>query len=81
MNFTYIIFDYSESEKLVINELLVHSADPIRRSNVDDQKSYVKYKGEMPECVKTLTSKSQEYNSIEIQEFLKTENWYSQIPF
>lgn len=81
MNFTYVIFDFVEVGKLEINSLLPYSADPIRRSVANEEKCYVKYKGEMPDCVKNLTSKSQEYNSTEIQEFLKNENWNTLIPF
>ncbi len=36
---------------------------------------------EMPESVKILESKSQEYTTNEIQDFLKTENWNTEIPF
>ncbi len=35
----------------------------------------------MPESVKILESKSQEYTTNEIQDFLKTENWNTEIPF
>jgi hypothetical protein len=81
MNFTYIIFDSVETNKIVIDELLVFSAYPIRNSTTTPGKSYLKYIGEMPESVKILESKSQEYTTNEIQDFLKTENWNTEIPF
>jgi hypothetical protein len=81
MTFTYIIFNSAETNKVDINELLVFSADPVRTSSVTPGKSYLKYTGNMPESVKTLASKSQEYNYNDIQNFLKDENWSSQIPF
>ena len=81
MTFIYIIFDSTEINKVDINELLVFSADPVRTSSATPGKSYLKYIGNMPESVKTLASKSQEYNYNDIQNFLKDENWSSQIPF
>lgn len=81
MNFIYIIFDSVETNKIVIDELLAFSAYPIRNSTTTPGKSYLKYIGKMPASVKLIESKSQEYSTIEIQDFLKNETWSTEIPF
>ena len=78
--FTYIIFDVTESALLDINELLKFSADPIRRSN-DGNSCYVKYLGSMPECIKKLTTRSEEYTRSQIDNKLANENWENRLPF
>lgn len=81
MNFVYIIFDSVETNKIVIDELLAFSAYPIRNSTTTPGRSYLKYIGSMPASVEKLQSKSQEYSTAEIQDFIKTENWNTEIPF
>lgn len=79
-NFTYIIFDNRERDLLNLNTLLEFCADPIRKSN-DNIHTYVKYVGEMPECIKNLTTKSIEYNSDQMSDIFINENWNNIIPF
>lgn len=80
MNFVYIIFSSSEINKIVLSELLPFSAEPIRLSS-DKSKCYAKYIGDMPSCLSSLSTKSKEYSSEEIQPFLESENWNNPVPF
>ncbi len=70
----YVIFDFSEVDKINFNEVKEDSIETLRKS-VDGNKTFVKYEGTMPECVNDLLSKSREYYNIEILEILATEEW------
>jgi hypothetical protein len=70
----YVIFDFSEADKINFNEVKEDSIETLRKS-VDGNKTFVKYEGTMPECVNDLLSKSREYYNIEILEILATEEW------
>ncbi len=70
----YVIFDFSEADKINFNEVKEDSIETLRKS-VDGNKTFVKYEGAMPECVNDLLSKSREYYNIEILEILATEEW------
>lgn len=80
MNFNYIIFDKSEMNKVVLSELLLFSAEPLRLSS-DGTKCYAKYLGTMPPSLQTLTTKSSEYTRSQIDNTLNTENWTSLIQY
>ncbi len=70
----YVIFDFSEADKINFNEVKEDSIETLRKS-VDGNKTFVKYEGLMPQCVSNLLSKSREYYNIEILEILATEEW------
>lgn len=70
----YVIFDFSEADKINFNEVKEDSIETLRKS-VDGNKTFVKYEGTMPECVNDLLTKSREYYNIEILEILATEEW------
>jgi hypothetical protein len=70
----YVIFDFSEADKINFNEVKEDSIETLRKS-VDGNKTFVKYQGEMPESIQLITNKSQEYNNYQILEILKTEEW------
>ena len=70
----YIIFDFSEADKINFNEVKEDSIETLRKS-VDGNKTFVKYEGTMPECVNDLLTKSREYYNIEILEILASEEW------
>ena len=53
----YIIFDYNEVANIDFNEVLEASAETLRLS-ADGLRTFVKWIGEEPECILTLTSKS-----------------------
>jgi|LakMenEpi03Aug12_release.lakeMendotaPanAssembly.Ray.scaffolds.fasta_scaffold33792_3 hypothetical protein len=70
----YVIFDFSEADKINFNEVKEDSIETLRKS-VDGNKTFVKYEGVMPECVNDLLTKSREYYNFEILEILATEEW------
>jgi hypothetical protein len=70
----YVIFDFSEADKINFSEVKEDSIETLRKS-VDGNKTFVKYEGTMPECVNDLLTKSREYYNIEILEILATEEW------
>jgi len=70
----YVIFDFSEVDKINFNEVKEDSIETLRKS-VNGNKTFVKYEGTMPECVNDLLSKSREYYNFEILEILATEEW------
>ena len=73
MDIKYRIFDLSEADKINFNEVFESSVDTLRVSNTD--KTFVKYIGDTPNSVKTLLTKSQEYNKQEISDILLTQDW------
>jgi hypothetical protein len=74
----YIIFDYSEIDKIDFNQVLETSIETLRLNN-DGTKTFVKWIGEEPECVSNLTSKSVIYNNEEILEILNQPEWSTPI--
>jgi hypothetical protein len=70
----YVIFDFSEADKINFNEVKEDSIETLRKS-VNGNKTFVKYEGSMPECVNDLLTKSREYYNFEILEILATEEW------
>ena len=79
--FKYVIFDMSEANKIVLEELLRFSAVPLRVSALDKTKCYAKYIGDMPPCIQALSTKSQEYSNAEILPFIIKEPWTDLRPF
>ena len=70
----YVIFDFSEVDKINFSEVKEDSIETLRKS-VDGIRTFVKYEGEMPESVSDLLSKSREYYNFEFLEILSTEEW------
>ena len=78
-NLQYVIFDYSEVNKINFDEVLETSINSLR-VNFDMSKTFVKWIGEEPECVKSLTTKSTIYNHSEMLEVLTQPEWNFYIP-
>ena len=57
-NRNYVIFDVSELNKINFMWVKETSAETVRRS-VDGTKTFVKWDGEVPYCVETLTTKGE----------------------
>ena len=70
----YVIFNCSELDKIDFNQVLETSIDTVRKS-VDESDTFVKYNGDMPSSVASLTTKSQEYSHNEILLILSTPEW------
>lgn len=69
----YVIFDISEKDKVNYSEVLQTSADTLRVSS--DNKAILKWIGETPSSVLSLTTKSNIMTEQEIRIELENENW------
>ena len=74
MNNTYMIFNVSELEQIDFTQVKETSIDTVRKS-VDGTKTFVKWEGEIPQCVVDLTTKEGPYTYGEILAILATEEW------
>lgn len=73
-NRNYIILPVSELPKVDFGQVLETSEETVRRS-VDGTKTFVKWEGEQPSFVDTLTGAEGPYTHEEILEILSTEEW------
>ena len=70
----YIIFATSELDKINFDEVIETSADTVRRS-IDGLKTFVKYTGDMPTSVASLTTKEGPYTQEQMLTTLETPEW------
>ena len=73
-NREFIIFNVSELPNIDFTKVLETSEETVRKS-VDETKTFVKWDGEMPECVSTLTTKEGPYTYDEILVIMSTPEW------
>ena len=73
-NREFMIFNVSELSDIDFTTVLETSIDTVRKS-VNKTKTFVKWDGEMPECVSTLTTKEGPYTYEEILTILSTSEW------
>ena len=73
-NRQFMIFNVSELPNIDFTQVLETSEETVRKS-VDETKTFVKWDGEMPECVTTLTTKEGPYTYDEILTILSTSEW------
>jgi hypothetical protein len=78
-NRSFMIFNVSELPNIDFTTVLETSIDTVRKS-VDETKTFVKWDGEMPECVSTLTTKEGPYTYDEILTILSTSEWSKPMP-
>jgi hypothetical protein len=72
----YMIFNVSELYSIDFNTVLETSADTVRKS-IDESVTFVKWDGEIPECVNNLTTKQGPYSYNEILDILSGDSWNS----
>ena len=70
----YMIFNVSELDSIDFSQVLETSAQTVRKS-VDQTLTFVKWSGDMPDCVNNLTTKQGPYTHSEILEILAGETW------
>lgn len=70
----FVIFATSEIDKVDFSQVLETLADTLRRS-VDGTKTFVKWDGEQPEFVSTLSTLEGPYTYSEILDILSTPEW------
>lgn len=73
-NRKFMIFNVSELNIIDFTEVQETSADTVRKS-VDGSKTFVKWDGDMPQCVNDLTTKEGPYTYEEILVILSTPEW------
>ena len=72
----YMIFNVSELNSIDFNTVLETSVDTVRKS-IDGSLTFVKWDGEIPECVNNLTTKQGPYSHNEILDILSGASWNS----
>ena len=75
-NREFMIFAVSELDQIDFTQVLETSAETVRKS-VDGLKTFVKWDGEIPQCVADLETKEGPYTYTEILEILSTPEWTS----
>ena len=70
----FMIFNVSELEQIDFSQVLETSSDTVRRS-IDLTKTFVKWDGDIPNCVDNLTTKEGPYTYSEIITILSTPYW------
>jgi hypothetical protein len=73
-NRKFMIFNVSELPNIDFTTVLETSEETVRKS-VDQTKTFVKWDGEMPECVSKLTTKEGPYTYEDILTILSTSEW------
>ena len=74
METSYVIFNVIELSNIDFNEVLETSIDTVMKS-VDGQKTFIKYDGNMPNCIISLRTKEGPYTNDEMIEIIKTKEW------
>jgi hypothetical protein len=75
----FAIFSTTEIDKVDFSQVCETSAETLRKS-VDGSKTFVKWDGEQPEFVSTLTTLEGIYNYTEILEILNGPEWSAPMP-
>ena len=70
----FMIFNVSELSQIDFTQVLETSAETVRKST-DETKTFVKWDGNEPSCVTSLTTKEGPYTYDEIIVILSTEEW------
>lgn len=78
-NREYMIFNVSELPQIDFSKVLETSAETVRKS-VDGTKTFVKWDGEQPSCVSSLTTKEGPYTYEEILQILSGPEWTNPNP-
>jgi len=79
VNREFIIFNVSELNKINFNEVLETSEDTVRKS-VDLTKTFVKWNGNTPPCVQSLTTSEGPYTYNQMLTILATPEWMKSAP-
>jgi hypothetical protein len=69
-----MIFNVSELNKIDFEQVCETSSETVRKS-VDETKTFVKWSGDIPECILNLNTKEGPYTYEEILNILSNEYW------
>jgi len=78
-NREFMIFNTSELNKINFNEVLETSEETVRKS-IDGTKTFVKWEGQTPSSVLSLTTKEGPYTYQEIINILNGPDWAADEP-
>ncbi len=70
----FMIFNVSELDLIDFTQVLETSEDTVRRS-VDETKTFVKWEGDIPSSINSLTTKEGPYTYTEIKTILSGVEW------
>lgn len=73
-NRKFIVFNVNELNVINFNDVLETSEETVRKS-VDGLKTFVKWDGDTPNCIDSLTTKEGPYTYTEILSILETDEW------
>ena len=77
-NRRWVIFDTSETGSIDYSQVMETSSQTLRL-NISSSKTFVKYEGDQPSSVTSLSSKSEEYTHQEILNVLTGSEWEPEI--
>jgi len=75
-NREFMVFNVSELDKIDFTQVLETSIETVRKS-IDETLTFVKWEGEIPSSVSSLTTKQGPYTYIEILNILTGPEWSS----
>jgi hypothetical protein len=75
----YVIFNVSELDKIDFSQVYETSAETVRTS-VDNTLTFVKWTGDIPSCVQSLTTKGDVLTHEEMLVILSTDEWTKPLP-
>jgi hypothetical protein len=70
----YVIFNVSELDNIDFSQVLETSAETVRQS-VDGTLTFVKWDGDVPACVESLTTRGDYLTHSEVLAVMATEEW------
>jgi len=78
-NRRWVIFNTSETGSIDYSQVMETSSETLRL-NISGSKTFVKYEGDQPSSVTSLSSKSEEYTHQEILNVLTGSEWQPKLP-
>ena len=78
-NRRWVIFNTSETGSIDYSQVMETSSETLRL-NISGSKTFVKYEGDQPSSVTSLSSKSEEYTHQEILNVLTGSEWQPELP-
>tara|TARA_R100000951_G_scaffold110800_1_gene109092 strand:+ start:288 stop:539 length:252 start_codon:yes stop_codon:yes gene_type:complete len=78
-NRRWVIFNTSETGSIDYSQVMETSSQTLRL-NISGSKTFVKYEGDQPSSVTSLSSKSEEYTHQEILNVLTGSEWLPEFP-
>jgi hypothetical protein len=78
-NRRWVIFNTSETGSIDYSQVMETSSETLRL-NISGSKTFVKYEGDQPSSVTSLSSKSEEYTHQEILNVLTGSEWLPEFP-